>query len=187
MAFKKIFLIFLLSFSLFSSSAANKGKCFVTQALQMKELQDNDKFWEEFSMLNGAHKIDEKSFQALIDKHSRGKVTSSPQPPRTISSINSLNSGAFNKVDIETTKRADKELAKLPRELVKKYEEFVSQVISEEGLQGLYKNPGRWHFEKLKKDDSFTVRLNKGVRVHFTMEQGKLKILEINADHVHSI
>lgn len=182
MAFRVIVLLFIFSFC---QNLWSKSDCFITQAMNDQTLMSDQKFWEEFSHLMDHGELNAESYNKLVSKFKK------ETPDSTESSIPVIQrkvvSTSTSRTTFETSKKADKDLLKLPKELVGKYEEFVTMVLSDEGVQGFYKNPGRWHIEKLKAVNSYTVRLNKGVRVEFTLIKGKVSVLQVNADHIHDI
>lgn len=157
-----------------------KTDCFITEAMNDPTLINNKRFWEEFSSLMDHGEVSEKTYRNLVLKF-KTVAPGSESPMSAESTIRRVSSSTT----IQTSRKADKDLAKLPNELLSKYEEFVAMAMSEDGVREFYKNPGRWHIEKLKGVNSFTVRLNKGVRVEFFMEKDKLYVLQVNADHVH--
>ncbi len=174
MKFKFITLLFLpLCFCLRSEASLS---CDLLKLLQHPSIVSNESFWKKYTELAQNKKLNDRTLEKLLNEHNVEKT--GVHPP--------LTPHRSPNVLVETSKKADKDLAKLPKELKVKFEEFMSAISSEEGINGLYKNPGRWHLEKLTSNDSYTVRLNSSVRVNFTIDQGKVHIIQVNADHVHN-
>lgn len=177
MHFKKIIhLILILSF--FSLAHANL-RCDLASKLSDPKISSNLDFWEDFNKLQAKGKVSDREYEELFRKH--GVDSSKPQAPSVVPS----SSKPFN---YSTTAKADKDLKKLPSNLRKQYEEFMSIMSDKDGYKGLYQNPGRWHLEKLKSVDGLhTVRLNGGYRVLFRKLENGIEVLEVNAAKVHAI
>ncbi len=182
MGYKTLLFLFVL---FFSQVLWSKSDCFITEAMNDHALMNNTKFWDEFSVLMDRGELNAETYQNLARKFKSTTADANAHTASPAVTKQRAATSSSSRTIIETSKKADKDLAKLPKDLVGKYEEFVTMALSDEGVQGFYKNPGRWHIEKLKGIERYTVRLNKAVRVEFTFEKGKVNVLQVNADHVH--
>lgn len=179
MRFKNLFLsaLLLLSVTISSSLALAGLRCDLLKKLDDPKL--NEMFWNEYGVLASQKNLNDRTLAGLLEKH---KVSTTETP-----TVESLPSSSPTRVSYN--KRAEKELALLPTKSMKKnYEEFMTVMRDGNGLKELYKQPGKWHLEKLQGHDHlYTVRLNGGYRVLFKLEKNDLTLMEINAANVHNV
>ncbi len=177
MRFKLMFIFLNLTFS----CALFGIDCNLIKHLDHPNLASNAKFWEEYTTLSSGNKLNDRSLTELFKKHDihvKNPVSATvkaPTPPK-------------DPLSYSTSRKADKEIAGLSPALKTNYSEFMTLMADRSGIQALYQNPGRWHMEKIKAlKDSYSVRLNGGVRVLFKLEKDEIHILEVNAAKIHSI
>ncbi len=178
MVFKKIIFIIFLLYTIFIPIAFSRLRCDLLKKLEDPIVKENSQFWKDYSQLAQNNHLDDKSLSELLLKY---KISPSSIQTTTASKI---------ELRVETSKRAQKELKNLPTKAMRKnYEEFVD-IMNNSGIQELYKNPSRWHAEKINayaQGNVYTVRLNSGYRVLFRLEKNELTIMEVNAGHIHSL
>ncbi len=162
------------SLVIFFSVAASAMNCRVAQMLNHPSISSNDEFWNEFGKLE---KPDDRTVEALIQKYS---VTAAAAPPRVLATKPT----SFNE-SFTLTHKAEKAQAKLNPINQKHFDEFI-KLINEKGPQGLYEQPKKWHFEKLKTHSvQHTVRLDSGYRVLFEVKEGMVHVLDIGNHITH--
>lgn len=161
---KKLFFTFILFLSL-SSQALD---CRLVEKFSDPKFANNTKFWNELGQLENQT---DDAVAALIKKHdTQFKFSgSSSNVPQTFSIPKGFN----------VSKKSEKALKTLTATQKKNFEEFVSAVGGKEGIKELYKNPGKWHFEKLKQYGESSIRLDQGMRVLFKVEDGAVEIMDI--------
>ncbi len=166
---KRISIFFIMIFVSVVASAMN---CRVAQMLNHPSISSNDEFWNEFGKLE---KPDDRTVEALIQKYS----TAATAPASFAAKVAPL-------VDSFTlSHKAEKAQAKLNPINQKHFDEFI-KVINEKGPQGLYEQPKKWHFEKLKvHSEQHTVRLDSGYRVLFEVKDGTVHVLDIGNHITH--
>lgn len=170
------FLIILLTTKLSLSFAGID--CNLIKKLESPKLEKNEQFWVEYSLLSSKNQLNDKNLSELLKKHDVDSPTKSAMAPPDVAPVR-----------LSTSKRALKEIAALPNKAVKKnFDEFMEIMKDQNGMKELYKNPGRWHLEKIKafpEGNVFSARLNGGHRVLFKYEQKELTVMEVNASHIH--
>jgi mRNA-degrading endonuclease RelE of RelBE toxin-antitoxin system len=176
--FKKIIFILFLLNTVYIPIAFSGLRCDLLKRLEDPIVKENSQFWKDYSQLAQNNHLDDKSLSELLSKYK--------------TSPSSVQSSAVPKIElrVETSKRAQKEIKNLPTKAMRKnFEEFVD-IMNNSGIQELYKNPSRWHAEKINafaQGNVYTVRLNSGYRVLFKFEKNELTIMEVNAGHIHSL
>ena len=175
----KTLILFLLV--VISTSSFAGLRCDLASKLGDPKIVSNLDFWEEFNKLQASGKLHDRDLESLFKKYGVDSNGSAPSVPSVAQS---------RPFSYSTTSKADKDLKKLPNNLRKNYEEFMSIMSDRDGFKALYDNPGRWHYEKLKAQDNLhTVRLNGGYRVLFKkVDDGNgIEVLEVNRDSIHAI
>ncbi|MGZ3768691.1 MAG: type II toxin-antitoxin system RelE family toxin [Bdellovibrio sp.] len=163
---------------IFIHTAVWGSDCLLNEALKNPNLNSNPKFWEEFSKLSEKGTPSDRDLETLVNKYSG-----------TATNLSTSNPGvAFGKaLKISVHSNAEKEISSLPKNLRSKVDEFLEIATKPGGLKEIRENPGRWHLEKLKKDNSHTVRLNGGYRILFENDDEVLKILRVNREQIHGL
>ena len=166
---KNILMIIILSTSAFAMN------CKLAKSLNHPTLLNNSEFWDAFGKIDSN---DSYALENLIKKYSpealseveTKKKTSNTQSSKEVFSINS---------------KAEKAIAKLTQINQRHFDEFIA-LITEKGTQGLYEQPKRWHYEKLKgSGGEHTVRLDQGYRVLFKINDGVVSILDVGNHITH--
>lgn len=161
-------LIILISFKVWAID------CQLSKLMAHPSLAENDQFWMALGKIDSHN---DRAVRELIQKFSPEVLQTSGAVTHSVKQVSNI--------AIEVAKKADKDLKKLSQINKKHYDEFL-KTINEGGMQELYNNPGKWHYEKLKMDNSLhTVRLNDGVRVLFKEENGVISVLEIGSHVTH--
>ena len=147
--------------------------CKIASLLNHPSLAGNEKFWEDFAKLA---KHDDKSIEDLIKKHANELLESSTAAAQTARKAEK---------SFTMNHRAEKAMEKLTAVSQKRFDEFIS-IVNEKGLQGLYEQPKKWHFERLQMNRNLhTVRLDDGQRVLFEIIAGRVNILDIGRHVTH--
>lgn len=145
--------------------------CRLVEKFSDPQFAQNTQFWDELGKIS---EQSDEAIAALIKKHDPSfKFTSSSVAPPSTFKIPQI---------FSLSKKSEKALKTLSPNQRKNFDEFLSIVNSKEGPQGLYKNPGKWHFEKLKGAEyggASTIRLDSGVRVLFKSNGDGFDILDI--------
>jgi mRNA-degrading endonuclease RelE of RelBE toxin-antitoxin system len=145
--------------------------CRLVEKLNHPSIAGNEKFWEEFSKIS---KNDDRALEALIKKHAPEEIASKPK----------VRPGS-DRPNFSLNKKAEKAVQKLNPQNQKHFDEFI-QVVNEKGIQGLYEQPKKWHFEKLRMNSNLhTVRLDKEYRVLFEINDGVVNILDMGIHVTH--
>jgi plasmid maintenance system killer protein len=155
-------------------------RCDLLKRLDDPKLLENALFWKEYSELAGKNILNDRSLNDLFNKH---KVELKISPIEVSTTIKPP-------ISMTISKRATKEIKNLPTKAMRRnFEEFVDIMNGPEGMKELYKNPSKWHAEKLNSFSTgnvYTIRLNEAYRVMFKLEKNVLEILEVNAAHIHT-
>jgi plasmid maintenance system killer protein len=168
----KILILFLIS-----TNASAGLRCDLLRRLESPNIVNNEKFWEDYTELASRNKLTDQTLEPLLKKH-QALLDSSKEVVET---------KIQRTLNFSTSKKADKDLKKLSKDIRLKYEEFLSIMSDKAGIKILYANPGKWHMEKMKaRKNVYTARLNDGVRVEFQLEGDMLEILQVNAADVHA-
>lgn len=150
--------------------------CDLAAKLNHPNLSQNEKFWEEFSQLSNH---DDKNVAQLLSKYEIPATAIGRAAPSAVATAN-VTREAFT-----THHRVEKAVRKLNTVNQRHYDDFI-KVINERGVQGLYDQPGRWHFEKIKQmPGAHTVRLDQGTRVLFKIDNGVIQILDVGSHITH--
>ena len=171
-------LVKLLALLFWSLQAATASQlCTLNDILKDPAISQNADFWEAYSKKNG--KLSETELQELANKY-RGLSEARPQPSSATSSFK-------ERASLKVDHQAQKEVRKLPPKLQDKFDEFLDSVQGAEGIQALYSNPGRWHYEKVKEHGphAHTVRLNDGYRVLFDFDEQGVTVRRVNKGQIH--
>lgn len=170
---KALFLIILV---LFETSWA--GKCFLENSLSDPALKNNTEFWIEITKLRETGKYNDFHIQELIAKHGGS---------RTESTSVKVANASVKTVPIEIHKKAQKEIARLPKHLKKHFDEFMELATTPEGLKNLQQNRNKWNYEKLAQfgDHAHSVRLNDGYRVLFDKTDTGIAVRAVNKGDIH--
>lgn len=160
-----------LSLIIFFTTQSFALDCRIVEKFADPKLSGNTHFWQELGQLE--EQTDE-AVAALIKKHDSHFNFSGKESV----------SNAVKEFKIPETfnvsKKSEKAMKSLNSNQKKNFEEFINTVSGEGGIKNLYKNPGKWHFEKLKQYGGATsIRLDDGMRVLFNVEKEGLHILDI--------
>ena len=161
---KKLFFAFILFFSL-SSQALD---CRLVEKFSDPKFANNTKFWNELGQLEDQT---DDAVAALIKKHDTNFNFSG--------SSSNVSSGFSIPKGFNISKKSEKALKTLNSSQKKNFEEFIKAAGGKDGINELYKNPGKWHFEKLKQYGGSSIRLDQGMRVLFKVEDGAVEIMDI--------
>lgn len=168
MACSKLIFILVLGI-LLSTPPLLAMNCRVAKALSHPSIASNDDFWREFSKL----KPNDPRVEALIEKYSSEALKTAAPVAISLQEKFTLH------------QKAEKALAKMNSATQKQFDNFV-QVLNEKGTQGLYEQPKKWHYERLRLNRNLhTVRLDGSNRVLFEVIDGKANILDIGNHITH--
>lgn len=146
--------------------------CKLAKAMKHPSIVENSDFWVEFGKINTNNSYE---LEKLIKKYSPEALSDVDTNKRTAGNLST------NEVFTMSSK-AEKAKAKLSVINQKHFDEFI-QLITEKGPHALYERPAKWHYEELKGSSAekpeHTVRLDKGYRVKFTIDDGVVRILDI--------
>lgn len=152
------------------------GGCLITEALKDPRLATNPQFWDDYARLTNSKLTTENEVDSLIKKY---KIAA-PEAPTATAQFNPSKS-------FKIQHKAEKEIEQLPQNLRQKVDEFISIATTPNGLNELFNNPGRWHFEKLPQfgDKAHSVRLNDGYRILFDVVDGEVNVRRVNKGQIH--
>lgn len=165
---------------LFSSYSSAGIRCDLLKKLDHPDVYSNSHFWEDYAQLSSQKKLNDKSLEEIFKKHN---IKLDEQKELNPGKNLGIREGSLI---LSTSKKVDKEVLSLSQSLRKNYEEFLGIMTEKSGVKKLYENPGKWHMEKMHTKDTYTVRLNRGVRVLFKIEKNELSIMEVDAAKVHA-
>jgi mRNA-degrading endonuclease RelE of RelBE toxin-antitoxin system len=149
--------------------------CRLVTLMNDPKVASSSEFWDKLSKLK---KNDDKAIEALLKEY-RVEATIAENAAKASGSVASIGE------KFQLSNKAEKARAKLTKINQKHFDEFI-EVINEKGPQGLYENPKRWHYEKLRKDrDQHTIRLDSGNRVLFNIKDGQVNILDMGNHITH--
>lgn len=160
---------------IFASPSAFSAQCLVSEALKDAKLASNAQFWDEYGQLASKGNVSDAQMKALMEKYGAG------------SGNKAAAAEVKQSLNLSVQSKAEKEIKGLQPNLKSKVDEFLDTALKPGGLKEIRENPGRWHFEKLKGMDAYTVRLNDSYRVLFQVEGDSLKVLRVNRDQIHGI
>ncbi len=172
MRLNRIISILVLSFF----SVAQAIDCDLAKLIAKPELASNAKFWEELGQIDQKNR---RSIQSFIEKYSEKEILKNP-----ITTVERVT--AAIKIQVDTTREADKAIAKLNQNAKKHYDEFL-KIVNEEGPQALHKNQNRWRYKKIPEVNSKThsVKLDTGGRVLFEVDGNSVRILDVGNHVTH--
>ena len=153
------------SFTLFSVHVGAVD-CSVAKMLSHPTLVQNKKFWEELALINTDDAVAVKNLIAKFSPQAAGVALASEG---TVV----LQVTEFVKSVVEFTNAGRKAIQKLTPLNQKKFDEFI-KIINEKGLQQLYENPGKWHMEKLKRDRSHRLLLQRRIMLQIVEQPGSV-------------
>jgi len=151
--------------------------CDLAKLMAKPDLANNAKFWEELGQIDQKNR---RAVQTLIDKHSE-----IPTPPASATAtVQTRISSA--KIQVDTTRKADKAIAKLDQNAKKHYDEFL-KIVNEEGPQALHNNQNRWRYKKIPEvgSNAHSVKLDTGGRVLFEVDGNSVRILDVGNHVTH--
>ncbi len=147
--------------------------CHVAAMLTHPEIAANTDFWEKFGALK---KHDNASVEALVKQYSADATKTLIEARAPLTAVQTQ-----QKFDI--SRKAEKGIEKLSKVNKKNLDDAI-KVINEEGVQGFYKQPGRWHHEMMIKQKGYSgkehnVRLDGEFRMVFEIKDGVAHILDV--------
>lgn len=173
MEFKLIGIITFL-FSLFSYAGLS---CDMSKHLQTASQAGklDEKFWHDYSIAS-KNGISDRELSALMEKHGVAK------PQSNITGRRSDDILPTQRVRPQVSKNVHKDVERLSPPLKQKYAEVVEQLTKDPSGAVFYKNPGKWHFEKLVKygPHAHSVRLDGGYRVLIEIKNGVAHIQQVD-------
>lgn len=150
------------------SFAVKAMDCQLAKALHHDKLASNSEFWEKLSQIKST---DERAIRNLINEYAPEALTATGVMAHVAASS--------TKEVFSINAKAEKAKSKLTKINQRHFDELI-QVLTEKGPQGLRDQPGKWNYEVLKEaKGTHSVRLDKGVRVQFTIEEGVVRINDI--------
>ncbi len=143
--------------------------CRLVEKFSDPKFANNSQFWSELGQLENQT---DDAVAALIKKHDAqfNFSVSGTNVPKSFTIPQSFN----------ISKKSEKALKMLSPTQQKNFEDFVTTVSGQDGIKALYKNPGKWHLEKLKQyDGNSSIRLDQGMRVLFKVDGDAIEILDV--------
>lgn len=167
MDYAKRSFFFIILFLALTSQALD---CRLVEKFSDPGLANNTKFWNELGLLEDQS---DEAVAALIKKHDTefNFSATTANAPRTFSVPKSFS----------VSKASEKALKVLSPTQRRNFEDFVNTIDAPGGVKELYKNPGKWHFERLPEyGGNSSIRLDQGMRVLFKVNiEGGVNIIDI--------
>lgn len=134
-----------------------------------------DHFWQDYAKAS-KNGINDRELNELMSKHGVGKAQSD------MSGRRSTDVAPTQRIRPQVSKSVYKDVDRLAPPLKQKYAEVVEQLTKDPSGAGFYKNPGRWHFEKIGQygPHAHSVRLDGGYRVLVDIKDGIATIRQVD-------
>lgn len=161
------------------------GLCFAKEcglevALRDPKIANNSQFWDDYAKLKSTE--DTEAVSALLKKYGHSEAIDLPAGSSTATRPLPQRSA-----QISIERKAEKEIAALPKNLQTKVDEFMTSMAKPGGVLEIRNNPGRYHLERLAEfgDKAYSIRLNDGYRVLFNMDETGVTIRRVNKGFIH--
>ena len=170
----KILCLFLFLTPIFSYAGLS---CEMSKMLQTASSSGKlgDKFWQDYARISGDG-IGDRELSSLMQKHGFD-IPQSPVGGRRASDVI-----PSQRVRPQVEKTVYKDIDRLPPPLKQKYAEVVENLTADPSGALFYKQPGKWHFEKLPAYGPYahSVRLDSGYRVLIEIKDKVAKIRQVD-------
>ncbi len=155
--------------SLFAFVVHASAGCDVWRLIEKANRKDSE-FWQQVKRLQVANELTPENVNLLL------KAKQKVEPVGHVVHIENVHI-----VNVEVQRQVEKIVSNLKIGLKETYNEALD-LLKAEGIRGFYKNPGRWHLEKMQEycPTCYGVRLNKEYRVLFKFEGSRATVMEVS-------